>query len=136
MMKRSIFLAVLLALLNGVAAWPQADWQGDVTKHFPITIPPFKGKRMTMMQMPPWKGKPAIENYTFFLNRADAKEAFPFYKAHLEKVGFKTEATKKITDDQVRADLFWAQKGWTGVVLATPYPNQDKVSFTITISAR
>lgn len=136
MRKRSIFLAVLLALLTGAAAWPQADWQGDVNKHFPVTIPPFKGRKMTLVQMPPWKGKPAIENYTFFLTRADAKEAFPFYKSYLEKLGFVPEPTKKIFDEQTRADLFWAKKGWTGVVLATPYPKQDKVSFTITISAR
>lgn len=134
-MKRLI-LSVVLGLM--VAAWGfgQADWQGKVKKHYDIDLPRYKGQPLMLMQMVAHKGDPPIEGYTVWYRPADAKPAFEFYKNYLMRLGFKPMPTgAMLTKGQERADLYWPEKNWNGVVMYTPYPD-NRVSFAISFSAK
>ena len=128
-----VVVFALAALALGMA---QSDWQGQVKKHYPIDLPRYKGKPLMLMQMAAHKGDPPIEGYTVWYSPADAKPAFEFYKNYLMRLGFKpmpTGVTK--VKGQERADLYWAEKNWNGVVMYTPYPD-NRVSFAISFSAK
>ena len=134
-MKRFFHLAGLLLVLTA-ALFPQASWQGDVKRTYPVDLPKYKGKVLILMQMAAHKGQAPIEGYTTFYPMADAKPAFVFYRDYLMKLGFKQVAGPPAVDGQERIDLYWPEKRWTGVVLYTPYPKENKVSFAISFSAK
>ena len=90
MNRFTTLLAVLCVSLLGVSLlWGQQDWQGEVTKIYPVSIPAFQGVHPVFGLSKKTATQPDIELYSLSLKLADLKASAGFYRDSLEKQGFK-----------------------------------------------
>ena len=109
----SLFALVsLTALLFG-----QQDWQGEVKKLYPLDLPAFQGTRPVFGQAKKTATMPDIELYSLSLPLANLKTSAEYYRASLEKQGFKPVKTMS-TATLERIEMLNAARKLSAVVVA------------------
>ncbi|MBY0505387.1 MAG: hypothetical protein K2X03_15850 [Bryobacteraceae bacterium] len=110
MIKLSLLLAVSLSL------FAQQDWQGDVKKTYPLTLPAFQGTKPVFSQAAKTNDMPQIEMYSVTTALANLKTSADFYRASLEQQGFK-QVKANVTDQVAKIEMLNAGRKLTAVVV-------------------
>ncbi len=81
------------SLLFGSLLFGQQDWQGEVKKLYPLSVPAFQGVSPVFGLAQKTATTPDIELYSLSLKLADLKASAGFFRDSLEKQGFKPVKT-------------------------------------------
>ena len=84
MMRITLFALAIAFLLPA-----QQDWQGDVKQIYKIDVPAFQGTRPIYALAKKTASSPDIELYSVTMKVLNLKSSAEFYRASLEKQGFK-----------------------------------------------
>lgn len=114
-MTRSSALLTIFSL--SLALFAQQDWQGEVKKTYPITLPPFQGTRPVFSQAAKTATQPHIEIYSVTTSLANLKTSAEFYRASLEKQGFSSVKSTSGAELE-RIEMLNATRKLTAVVVA------------------
>ncbi len=79
----------IVLLLSLSALFGQQDWQGEVKQLYPVSIPSFHGFRPVYAKASKTATQPDIEIYSLTTTLGDLKTSAAFFRASLEKQGFK-----------------------------------------------
>ena len=96
----------------------QADWQGDVKKLYPITVPAFQGSVPVFGLAKKKDNLPDIELYSLSLKLGNLKSSADFYRAALEKQGFKPVKTISVPTME-KIEMLNAARKLSAVVVAS-----------------
>jgi len=79
----------VVLLLSLSALFGQQDWQGEVKQLYPVNIPSFQGYRPVYGKSGKTATQPDIELYSLTTPIGNLKTSADFFRASLEKQGFK-----------------------------------------------
>ena len=112
-------ISVLLTILAFSAAlFGQQEWQGEVAKMYPISLPAFQGIRPVFGMAKKTATQPDIELYSVATTLGNLKTSAEFYRLSLEKQGFKP--VKSTSGPALeRIEMLNAARKLTAIVVAS-----------------
>ncbi len=111
--------AILVLLASATLLFAQQPWQGEVKQLYKIDVPSYDGVRPVYGMVKKGGNLAAdVEMYSLSLKLAALKPPADFFRAYLEKQGFKS-ANNTSTATLERVEMVNAERKLTAVVVAS-----------------